>query len=104
AEAIMAAYPDSEGSVALVSVYAPDNLEMNDTRGNRALLREIAAITGGQVLPPTAVGEIMELSALSPRVIEQSVRTPLWNRWSYLWIVVGCLATEWVVRRMIGLV
>jgi hypothetical protein len=104
AEAISAAHPQSEGATALVSVYAPDNIELNNTRGNRALLREIAEITGGQLLPPTAVGEILKLSALAPRVTEESVRTPLWNRWRYLWIVVGCLVAEWGCRRWIGLV
>jgi hypothetical protein len=26
-------------------------------------------------------------------------RQPVWNRWSYLWIVVGCLTLEWLARR-----
>jgi len=95
---------DSEGATALVTVYAPSNIEMTNTRGNRPLLEEIASVTGGQVLPPTAVGEILRLSALSPRVVEHAERTPLWNRWRYFWIVVGCLVSEWGIRRMIGLV
>jgi hypothetical protein len=103
-EAISASSPHSEDSSALVTVVALENPEMNNTRGNRTLLREVAEVTGGQVLPPTAIGEILELSALAPRVIENSVRTPLWNRWQYFWIVLGCLMTEWGVRRWIGLV
>ena len=47
-----------------MTVFAPDNLEFNDTRGNRALLQELSALTGGQVLAPTAVGELLQLSAL----------------------------------------
>jgi hypothetical protein len=104
AEAISASSPNSEDSSALVTVVALENPEMNNTRGNRTLLREVAEVTGGQVLPPTAIGEMLELSALAPRVIENSVRTPLWNRWQYFWIVLGCLMTEWGVRRWIGLV
>lgn len=103
-EALDAEQIDSEGATALVTVYAPDNIEMTNTRGNRPLLEEIAAVTGGQVLPPTAVDEILQLSALSPRVIENAERTPLWNRWRYFWVVVGCLVSEWAIRRMIGLV
>ena len=103
-DVVSAIAADNEDSTALVTVFAPDNVEMNDTRGNRALLREVSEVTGGQVLAPTAVGEMLQLSALAPRVIEDSVRTPLWNRWRYFWVVVGCLATEWIVRRRIGLV
>lgn len=95
---------DSDGATALVTMYAPDNIELANTRGNRPLLEEIASVTGGQVLPPTAVAEILTLSALSPKVIENAERTPLWNRWRYFWIVVGCLTGEWFIRRMIGLV
>jgi hypothetical protein len=94
----------NEDATAIINVFSPENIEMHDTRGNRALLHEIAEVTGGQVLSPTAIGEILELSATAPRVIENSERTPLWNRWRYFWIVIGCLVTEWSARRWIGLV
>ncbi|MCA9241264.1 MAG: hypothetical protein KDA37_13735 [Planctomycetales bacterium] len=103
-EDILAAAPDAEGSSAIVTVVAPENIEMADTRGNRNLLKELAAMTSGQVLPPAAVGDALRLSAAAPRVIEDTTLTPLWNKWRYFWIVVGCLATEWGIRRMIGLV
>ncbi len=95
---------DADGATALVNVVAPDNLELADPRGNLSLMRAIAESTGGQVLPPTAIAEVLRLSASEPSLIETATRTPLWNRWSYLWIVVGCLATEWTIRRRIGLV
>ena len=88
----------------LVTVESGDDLEMLDTTTNRALLEQLAEMTGGQVTPPDAMAEVIELASLSPEVSETVRRTPLWNRWMNLWIVVGCLVVEWVVRKHKGLV
>jgi hypothetical protein len=88
---------------ASFTVRSPLNLEILDTRSDRALARQIAEATGGQVLPPTAVREVLELTDLQPIVEETSQRLPLWVRWKYLWIVFGCLFSEWVVRKRLGL-
>ncbi len=89
---------------ARISVDADDNLEMLDTTCNRALLAQIAKITGGQVIPPTALAEVLQLTSLSPKIHETVRRVPLWNRWANLWIVLGCLVAEWIVRKQKGLV
>jgi len=86
-----------------ISVDAGDNLELLDTRCNRALLEQIAELTGGQTIPPTALAEVLQLASLSPEVHETVRRTPLWNRWMNLWIVLGCLTVEWIVRKRKGL-
>jgi hypothetical protein len=64
----------------------------------------IAQITGGQVIPPTAISEVLQLVSFTPDVSESIQRSPLWNRWSNLIIVLGCLFTEWTVRKGKGLV
>lgn len=89
---------------SLISVESSENLEMLDTRCDRALLEQLAALTGGQVIPPTAVPEVLELASLSPEVHEDVERFPLWNRWSHLWIIVGCLFVEWITRKAKGFV
>lgn len=88
----------------LVTVEGNDNIEMLDTSANLTLLEQVAKITGGQVLPPTAMSEVIELASLTPEVTETVRRKPLWNRWANLWIVFGCLAVEWIVRKQKGLV
>jgi hypothetical protein len=95
---------DTELVKATVTVRATDSIEMQNTQCNRALLEQIAEMTGGQVVPPTAMGEILQLASFDPEVVEQSQETPLWNRWSIFTIVVGCLFTEWMVRKAKGLV
>jgi hypothetical protein len=67
-------------------------------------LEQLAQMTGGQVIPPTAVGEVLELASFTPDVKEQTQSTPLWNRWSNIVLVLGCLFTEWIVRKAKGLV
>jgi hypothetical protein len=89
---------------SLVSIESSDSLEMMDTRCDRALLEQIAKTTGGAVVPPTAVAEVLQLASLSPEVHENVERTPLWNRWANLWIILGCLFVEWIVRKAKGLV
>lgn len=77
--------------------------EMADTRSDPVLARQIATLTGGQVLPPASISEVLELTDLSPIVTEKMTRTPIWAQWKYLWIVFGCLQTEWIVRKWRGL-
>jgi hypothetical protein len=89
---------------ATITVTASDSLELMNTQCNRALLEQVAQMTGGQVIPPTALSEVLQLVSFAPEVNESIQRTPLWNRWSNLFIVLGCLFTEWMVRKGKGLV
>jgi hypothetical protein len=93
-----------QGAVsASFTVQAELPRELSDTRCDRALAQQIAKVTGGQVLPPTAVDEVFALMDLDPIVTEKVERRPLWLEWKYLWIVFGCLLSEWVVRKWKGL-
>jgi hypothetical protein len=76
--------------------------ETEDTRTNAPLLRQIADLTGGQIVQPAAVEGIIALTDLAPRVEEQTLRAPLWNRWIYLWLMSGLLCVEWAVRKSTG--
>ena len=100
---LLASAEDKSPIRSMITVDAGDNLEMLDTRCNLALLEQIAQITGGQVIPPTAIAEVLRLASLSPEVHETVRRTPLWNRWTNLWIVLSCLVVEWIVRKQKGL-
>ncbi len=87
-----------------ITIAEADSPELLNTRCNITLLEQIAEVTGGQVLPPTAIDEVLHLTALEQQVTERVERQALWNRWSLLAIAFGCLCTEWVVRRRLGLV
>ncbi|MGE3780328.1 MAG: hypothetical protein AB7F89_24275, partial [Pirellulaceae bacterium] len=79
------------------------NRESLDTRSDRALAQQIAAATGGQVLPPTAIGEILGLTQLEPLIEQKQEMRPLWVRWEFLVVIFGCLFVEWGVRKQFGL-
>lgn len=99
-----AAGKDADGSLATITVSSVESVEMANTQCNRVLLGQVAELTGGQVIPPTAISEVLELASFTPEVTEHIERTPLWNRWTMLVAVLGCLFTEWIVRKSKGLV
>lgn len=90
-------------SAASFTVRSDLNRELLDTRCDRALAQQIADASGGQVLPPTAIGEVLNLTDLEPILTETTDSVALWVQWKFLWIVFGCLFTEWAVRKWMGL-
>lgn len=101
-EALQADGTDDAGSASF-AILADLPRELEDTRSDRALAQQIADVTGGQIVPPTAIEEILELTDLDPIVSERVERRPLWLEWKYLLLVFGCLQTEWVIRKWRGL-
>jgi hypothetical protein len=92
-----------QAATASFAVRADLPLELLDTRANLALANQIAEATGGQVLPPTAVEEIVALTNLKPEITETIETQPIWVRWKFLWLVFACLQTEWIIRKWKGL-
>ena len=92
-----------EPATATLTVQVEPSSELTETRCDRALAQQIADVTGGQVIPPTAIDEILKLTNLEPLRSETIQQQPLWVHWKYLWFVFGCLQSEWIVRRRLGL-
>ncbi|MEZ6054308.1 MAG: hypothetical protein R3C02_23440 [Planctomycetaceae bacterium] len=101
---LLAEAEDKNLAEARINVTQTGSVEQLNTRCNLTLLKQIAEVTGGQVVPPTAIDELLMLSTLAPEVSEREERQPLWNRWSFLAIAFSCLCTEWIVRKRLGLV
>jgi len=88
---------------AIITVDPHRSMELRNTRCNLPMLNQLAQSSGGMVVPPTALGPVLSQLDLSPRVSEKVAKRPLWNRWAALWVFLGCLAVEWVVRKLVGL-
>jgi hypothetical protein len=77
--------------------------EFSQLRPNRALLEEIAAKTGGEVI---AVDDLANFVASLPSrkvpLTEPWVR-PMWHHPLFYLFVIGCFVTEWGLRRWKGL-
>lgn len=86
-----------------ITVDPEQSAETTDTRANTPLLHQIAALTGGQLVPPTAVEELIRLTDLEPRIRVETVRGPQWDRWPLLWLLCGVLSLEWALRKSTGL-
>ena len=104
-DAITQAHPGSTGPAPSSSFSVRPNLSMEllDTRSDRGLAQQLADITGGQVISPTSVEEVLKLINLEPEVTQRLETRPLWVEWKYLWIIFGCLLTEWIARKLKGL-
>jgi hypothetical protein len=73
-----------------------------------ALMRQIALRSGGRPVPLDSIGDIEALlrrdGRLEPRVVEQSVETPLLDLPLLLGLLVVGLTAEWVMRKRWGMV
>ena len=103
-ERLMAANPDTPPSQSIITVEQAGDVERVLTSANYPLMAEIAAATGGQLLTPAAAEEMFSLLPLQEQGKTIEERTPIWNRWPLLWLVAGCLSTEWLIRKWKGLV
>ena len=74
--------------------------ELSDPICNLPLLNQIADASGGMLLPPAALGNALAHLNITPDAEDTELsRTPIWDQWGYLWIIVGCLTIEWLARR-----
>jgi hypothetical protein len=91
-------HPDPVEQV--LTVDPKGSTELSNPLCNLALLQQLADASGGAVLPPAAVPAALAQVDAVPE-IQQTVlsRQPIWNRWVYLWIFIGCVTVEWVVRK-----
>lgn len=109
-------YPRGFGQ--FVAIYeAPDGLrvaepfqvrrpeaEFADVRMDRGALERMARLSGGQYLEPQQADRLAELIPdRSQTVVERGPLRPAWARPWILALLVGLLAGEWVLRKLMGL-
>ena len=68
-----------------------------------ALLRELAAKSGGQFLKVEDAGELLHLLAPQTDQASRPMEHKLWQSWTTLLIVLLLLTLEWVARKLAGL-
>jgi hypothetical protein len=78
-------------------------LEMDDAQVNHALLNRLALDTGGKSLTlADAAPQLSSIQSLERRVNHYSAQ-PLWYGWGALLIFVLLITTEWVLRKVYGM-
>ena len=81
-------------------------LEFRHTRANAALMRQIAARSGGSFHVASGTDRLSSAVAaagLEPLVTRTPQETPLWERYGFLVVALLLLGAEWVLRRRSGL-
>ena len=87
---------------------APLTLEYKETRANAALMRQLAARSGGRSFLPDQAGALPNRLAASgtfeTQIVEQSREAHLWHLPYFLAAILVLLAIEWTLRKRFGLV
>ena len=77
--------------------------EHRSIRPNLALLEDLARQTGGAVIEPAALDNLLQRLRDRPAPVSDLHLRPLWHSWAVLLLALACLAAEWTLRRRRGL-
>lgn len=78
-------------------------VELAETTLNLPLLQTVAELSGGKVVPLAEAGGLVALFSGEQEERDEVRETLLWNQWPALLLLLGCLASEWILRRSGGL-
>jgi hypothetical protein len=79
------------------------SIELLETRQRADLLQEIAAASGGRYAPASGADTMLAALEFPPHEIQRHREIPLWNRAMVLWIIIGALGIEWLIRKRRGM-
>lgn len=92
-------FPDQGDAVIDVSTDPTDDPERADARVDEPLLRQVAALTGGEFVRLDELGRLIGRLDLAPLRYDWTERTPLWDGWMTLVVLAALLTTEWILRK-----
>jgi len=80
-----------------------ENRELENPAADRALLRQIAEITGGQSLAPEKLQDYLEsLDGTTYTQSESQTEHRIWDNWPFFLIFTTLLTLEWWLRKRHG--
>ncbi|MFH1303469.1 MAG: hypothetical protein ABIK07_20595, partial [Planctomycetota bacterium] len=84
-------------------VHEIKTIELGNLSSNPQLLSKIAESSGGQLLTPQTINQLLELiPSLNQKTTNQDEFT-LWDHWFLLVLIMGILTVEWAIRKLNGL-
>ncbi len=82
-------------------------IEYQATRADPVLMRQIAERSGGRAYRPSSLSsfaaDLTRSSSFSAEVTTNPTETELWRQWPFLAVLLLLLATEWTLRKRLGL-
>jgi hypothetical protein len=104
---VTATVADDAASEPLVATsgwaHQPDQREMQSVSVNRPWLEEVAAVTGGRTVEFADLEEFTGSLPQSSAPLVENWSWPLWHSWWVFLTAIGCIATDWGLRRRRGL-
>jgi hypothetical protein len=78
---------------------------MADLRARPELMASLARLSGGKSLSfaKSTGSDISSLFGTPPPETVETRRSPVWDRWWWLGLILLLLTTEWVTRRLNGM-
>ena len=84
-------------------VHEPNRQEFATVRPNDELLQSLATQTGGEVVPAADLQEFVASLPSRPAPVTQIAMHPLWHQPWLMLFALGCLISEWGIRRWKGM-
>lgn len=91
---------DRDPATRLDFVVAEPRLELDDTALNEAMLKEMAAITGGAFLREEDLHRLPQIIGNKSEKVRRGVEVELWSTPLYFLLALAVVTAEWVVRKM----
>ena len=90
----------------LISVAKPEirSAEMSNPTADRDGLRRLTAMSGGAMVEADGRFEVLNFFNEGTKRYTEQKRYSLWDSWPMLILLIGLVATEWVLRKKGGLV
>lgn len=85
---------------AVMPAYSPELVELAADRG---LLLRLAGLTGGRVVDPPQIQEVLESFGPPELTLRERREYHLWNSWPFLIIMMALAGIEWLVRKRMKL-
>lgn len=80
-----------------------ESTELANVSCNRAFLRQLAGMTGGQLIEPWNTDLLLSKLQPDDHTSEEVQERTLWDHWWVLIVLFSLMMTEWVIRKLNGL-
>ncbi|WP_278469748.1 hypothetical protein [Gimesia maris] len=84
-------------------VHSVKTIELGNLTSNPQLLTEMAESSGGKLLTPQTINELMELLPSLKQETTKQDEISVWDHWFFLILIMGILTVEWAIRKLNGL-
>ena len=80
-----------------------ESTELSNVSCNRALLRQLAGMTGGEMIEAWNTDRLVSLLQPDNHSAQEVQERTLWDHWWVLVVLFSLMMTEWVIRKLNGL-